>query len=105
MEHAQGKPGRPWGRGKRGKKMNHAADYGYTTELPVRAVRVGDTFRLKCALGIYESRVLRPHHAGYFETVHERWVTEVPAAFGQRFDVGCIRIMSRADILTAMYAD
>jgi len=41
--------------------INSAADHGYTTEPKPRSVRVGDTFRLKCALGIYESRVLRPH--------------------------------------------
>lgn len=83
--------------------IHSAADHGYTTEHPERTVRVGDTFRMKCALGIYEARVLRPHRdVGYFETVMERWITEVPAfRYGCR--VGGIDILSRAAILTAKY--
>ena len=85
--------------------IHSAADYGYTTQPPARRVCIGDTFRSKCALGIYESRVLRPayRNAGYYETVFERWITEVPA-FRQGF-VGSIEILSGAEILAAIYAD
>lgn len=84
--------------------INSATDHGYRSEPAPRDVRVGDTFRRKCALGIYESRVLRRHRdPGYFETVHVRWITEVPA-FRQGF-CGSIQIMSRAAILAAMYAE
>lgn len=83
--------------------IHSASDYGYTTETPVPTVRVGDTFRRRCALGIYESRVLRPHRdVGYFETVMERWITDVPE-FRQGF-VGSVDIVSRKDILAAKYA-
>ena len=83
--------------------IHNAADYGYTTELPERTVRVGDTFRQRCALGVYESRVLRPHRdVGYFETVHVGWITDVPE-FRQGF-VGGIDILSRETILKAKYS-
>lgn len=85
--------------------INSATDHGYNQPFPPeRIVRIGDTFRMKCALGIYESRVLRPHRdIGYYETVFERWVTEVPAV--RQGQVGGIEIMSRAAIIEAMYAD
>lgn len=84
--------------------INSAADHGYTMEPPVRTVRIGDIFRMRCALGVYERRVLRPHRdAGYYETVFTRWVSDVPE-FRQGF-VGGIEILSRKAILDAMYAD
>lgn len=83
--------------------IHSASDYGYTAGPWPLTVRVGDTFRRECALGIYESRVARPHRdVGYFETVHVRWITEVPA-FRQGF-VGGIEIMSREAIMKAMLA-
>ena len=86
----------------------NAADYGYANsgDDPVicRKVDIGDVFRLDCALGVYECRVLRPHRdAGYFETVFVRWVTEVPA-FRRGF-VGSIEVMSRENIIAAKYGD
>jgi hypothetical protein len=82
---------------------NSAADHGYSNQPPPRTVRIGDTFRLRCALGVYESRVLRPHHdAGYYETVFERWVTPVePFRQGK---IGSIEILARSAILEAKYA-
>lgn len=84
--------------------INSAADHGYTQDPPQRDVRIGDTFRVRCALGVYESRVSRAHRSpGYYETVVERWITEVPAHC-QSF-VGGIDVMSHADIFQAKYAD
>ncbi len=85
--------------------INSATDFGYNQPFPpAREVRIGDTFRMKCALGIYESRVLRRHRdAGYYETVFVCWVTEVPAF--RQGQVGGIDILSRAAILAAKYAD
>ncbi len=84
--------------------INSATGHGYFSEpkpKPLR-VRVGDKFRLKCALGIYESRVLRPRPDSCFDTVIERWVTDVPA-FRQGF-VGSIETLSRDTILAAVAA-
>jgi hypothetical protein len=84
--------------------IHSAADHGYRSEPIPPSVCIGDTFRLRCALGIYEARVLRPHRTpGYFETVVERWITEVPA-FRQGF-VGTLEIQSRGAILNAMRAE
>ena len=84
--------------------IHSAADHGYSQPTPpVRDVRAGDTFRQRCDLGVYESRVLRPHRdAGYYETVFDHWVTDVPA-FRQGF-VGTIEIMATTAILAAMNA-
>lgn len=85
--------------------INSATDYGYNQPFPpVRSFRVGDTFRLRCALGVYESRVMRPHRdIGYFETKVERWCEPVPA-FREGF-VGSIEVLSREAILSAIYSD
>ena len=83
--------------------MNDARAHGFESEPQPLTVNVGDTFRRECALGIYESRVLRRHReAGHWETVMERWVTPVPA-FRQGF-VGGIEILPSAVILEAMRA-
>lgn len=83
--------------------IHSAADHGYSQNPPERTARFGDTFRQRCALGVYESVVLRPHRdVGYFETKVERWVTEVPD-FRQGF-VGTIEILSRSAVVAAKYA-
>lgn len=84
--------------------MNDATDYGYNQpNPPIRSMRVGDTFRQRCTIGVYESRVVRSHRdPGYFETIVERWVTDVPE-FRQGF-VGSIEILSRYAIIKAIYA-
>jgi hypothetical protein len=83
--------------------IHNAADYGYTTEPSDRSVRIGDTIRFECALGLYEVRVVRRHRdIGYFETTFDRWISEVPA-FRQGF-VGSIEVRSRTDLLAAKYA-
>jgi hypothetical protein len=83
--------------------IHSAADHGYRSEPIPPSVCIGDTFRLRCALGIYEARVLRPHRdSGYFETVFVQWVTDVPSF--RQSAVGGIQIMHRNDILKAMRA-
>lgn len=85
--------------------INSAADHGYTTEPPRRTISIGDTFRLRCALGTYELRVLRTARCDvdYLECVFTQWVTEVPA-FRQGF-VGSHETHSRTKALAAKYAD
>lgn len=84
--------------------IQSATDHGYTTQLPERTVRVGDIFRMKCALGIYETRVLRRHRdIGYFETVITRWISDVEPF--RQSAIGGIEILSHSKILAAKYAD
>ena len=83
--------------------MNDARSHGFYSEPQPLTVQVGDTFRRACAIGIYECRVLRRHRdAGHWETVVDRWVSDVPA-FRQGF-VGGIEVLSSAAILEAMRA-
>ena len=89
--------------------IHNAADYGYTTSAsgPVhtRDVRIGDHFRIRCAIGITEWRVLRRHRdAGYYETVCVRWVTE-PDHPSRQSRVNSIEVRSRAAIIDGKYGD
>jgi len=84
--------------------INSASDHGYSAEPRPLDVHINDLFRVRCALGISERRVLRPHRdAGYFETVFVRWVTE-PDHLCRHSAKGSIEIMSRSAVIAALAA-
>lgn len=84
--------------------IHNAGDYGYSTEPKPQTVEIGDTFRMRFALGIAEYKILRRHReAGHFECRFDRWVTEVPE-FRQGF-VGTLEVFDRQRILAAMNAE
>jgi len=84
--------------------IHSAADHGYFPEPAPPTVRIGDTFRMSSASGIYEARVLRPHRdLGYFETVLDHWISGYGVEHLTAL-VGSIDIVSRREILKAMRA-
>lgn len=83
---------------------NSALDHGYGRETWDRSMHISDHFRLRCALGVSEYKVLRPHSTpGHYECVMTRWITEVPEFRQSR--VGSIQILPLQEILDAIYAD
>lgn len=80
-----------------------ATDHGFHAEPATLTIHAGDTFRIHCALGIAEYRVLRRYRypgCSAWETVFERWLTPVEP-FRQGF-VGLIEVFTTDKILAAM---
>jgi len=95
---SKGNPARRWR-----DKMNNATDHGFNEYPRPREVRRGDVIRLKCALGLYEVRVVGRHRQEGWDCRFERWVTPVEP-FRQGF-VGSDEWHSHQTLLAAKYAD
>lgn len=83
--------------------INSAQDHGFNEYPRPREIRKGAIGRFRCALGIYEARVLGPHRQEGYECVFVRWITPVES-FRQGF-VGSIEWHSRDNMLSAIYGD